>query len=274
MAYGIVIVDDDGTETPVYARPKSFTTSTDDHGAAVHIVWCKKQLIDDPEGYMAVTGAWPGEEAVRVSVRVDGEDHQKFYGAVTEVGWTSDDVCITAKEGAHTPIEMTIVADPDDPASQRAVITVDNHGAGDVAIDFGDDTPNEPNPGDGTTETVHTFDPGIYTVTATDVDSPTRTVSKVITVPFPNPDMDMVVTIVAEPSDSSHQVGSIVVDNKGNGPVVISFGDGTPIANNTGNGVTPTVHAWRVPGTYTVTVTDIDQPWRYVMVEVAVPFPG
>lgn len=81
-------------------------------------------------------------------------------------------------------LEVSISADAGDPNMRRASILADNKGAGEVTISFGDGTPDENNPGDGTTNTEHNYGDGTWTVVVTDVDEPTRTVSQDITIPF------------------------------------------------------------------------------------------
>lgn len=264
-----------GADDPVTidATPSSFHVEADDDSNDVRISWCRDDLRDDPAGYQAVINAWPGTDTVYITVADD--DEPLFTGVVTSVSWDHDKVCVEASdmEGPVQPVEMTVVADPADPTGRTARITVDNQGAGPVGVDFGDDDPNETNPGDDTTPTVHAYNPGIFTIVATDADQPTRTVAQVVTIPFPSPENDLTVTITPEPSDASRQVGAVRADNHGNGQVLVAFGDMTSLAVNVGDGTTPSVHAWAIPGSYTVTVTDVDQPWRYVITEVTVPFP-
>jgi hypothetical protein len=81
-------------------------------------------------------------------------------------------------------LEVSISADAGDPTRRRASILADNKGAGEVTISFGDGLADETNPGDGTTNTEHTYGDGTYTVTVTDVDEPVRTVSQEVTIPF------------------------------------------------------------------------------------------
>lgn len=275
MAYTVAIAH--GAEEPVivHATPSSFHVEADDDSNDVKICWCRDDLRDDPRGYEAVVESWPGMDTVYLTVMDDPDADPVFTGVVTSVSWDHDKVCIKATdfEGPTEPVEMTVVADPADTTGRTARIVVNNFGAGQVGIDFGDDAPNETNPGDNTTATTHVYTPGMYTVVATDADQPSRTVAKVITVPFPSPETDLTVTITPETSDASRQVGQVRADNHGNGQVLVSFGDATSLAVNVGDGTTPSVHAWAIPGSYTVTVTDVDQPWRFVITEVTVPFP-
>lgn len=274
MAYTIAIAH--GAEDPVtvHATPSSFRVAADHDSNDVKVCWCRDDLRDDPDGYQAVINAWPSMDTVYVSVTGDDDD-PIFTGVVTAVSWDHDKVCIEASdmEGPVEPVEMTVTADTADPTGRTARITVDNHGAGPVGVDFGDDAPNETNPGDDTAVTTHAYDPGIFTIVATDADEPTRTVARVVTIPFPSPANDLTVTVTPETSDASRQVGAVRAENHGNGQVLVSFGDDTSLAVNAGDGTTPSVHAWAIPGSYTVTVTDVDQPWRYVITEVTVPFP-
>jgi hypothetical protein len=272
VAYQVKIVSGD-TTTTVHATPDSFAVNGDDDGTTVSIGWCRNDLLADPAGYTAVVSAWPGEDHATLTV-YDSDDEPVFDGVVTGVAYDSKHVNIDAFEASTAqPLTINVVVDATDPTSVTASITANNYGQGPVAFDYGDDSPNEDNPGDGTTANVHAYEPGMYTVVATDTDNPVRTAAKVVTIPFPNPDLDLTITVTAEPSDPSRHVGIVKANNHGQGQVVVSFGDATPVAVNVGDGVAGSVHAWVNPGVYTVTVTDVDQPWRTVSQDVTIPFP-
>lgn len=64
----------------------------------------------------------------------------------------------------------------------------------------------------------------------------------------------------------------VTVDNKGHGPVSVHFGDGTPAVDDNGDGVGHTVHTYALEGTYTLTVTDKNEPSRNRSTGVTVPF--
>lgn len=66
----------------------------------------------------------------------------------------------------------------------------------------------------------------------------------------------------------------ITVDNKGNGPVNITFGDGSPDGSNPGDGVTQSFHEYGEGGIFDILVQDADNAARNFSYQVAVPFPA
>lgn len=78
--------------------------------------------------------------------------------------------------------------------------------------------------------------------------------------------------VVEDTADPNRSSVLITANNYGKGGLSIDFGDGTPGGTNSGDGTTTTSHAYTTPGTYTVTVTDVDEPERTATFEVTVPY--
>lgn len=143
--------------------------------------------------------------------------------------------------------------------SLKVTVKVDNHGNGPVTIDWGDGTATVVNPGDGTTESTHVYTtPGEKTITATDQDRPDLTAEKKITLVAPPPPMEL--TVVEDTSDPTGMSVIATVDNKGQGPVDIDWGDTIGTDTNPGDGTTQTKYKYTNAGTYTVVATDPDTP--------------
>lgn len=87
--------------------------------------------------------------------------------------------------------------------------------------------------------------------------------------PQPEP---LVLSVVEDTSDANRQTVSATVDNKGQGPVTIDFGDGNPGVSNPGDGTTPSVNTYAAAGDYTVVATDDDNATRGASQAVTVPF--
>lgn len=83
---------------------------------------------------------------------------------------------------------------------------------------------------------------------------------------------DLDITVTEDASDGSRMSVKIVVDNHGQGGVVVDFGDDNTPGTNLGDGVEETLHQYATPGTYTVSVWDVDQPGRTKSSVVTVPF--
>jgi len=191
---------------------------------------------------------------------------------------TANPLLITIKqvtipfEGAVLPA-VIVKEDPADAVNRRSVIvTVNNHGNGAVVLDFGDATATVNNPGDGVTESTHTYAiSGQFTVTYTDASDATRTGTVQLKVPFGL--AKPTVTVTQDPVDPTRQTALIKVDNHGNGAVVIDWADGSLAANNPGDGVTETAHLFAAPGVYQVKTTDASDNSAQTVTPVTVPFP-
>lgn len=166
---------------------------------------------------------------------------------------------------------LTVAEDVTDSVDHRAVLlTVDNTGRGSVKVNWGDGTALSLNPGDNATVSKHKYaTAGTFTITATDVDEPSRTGSASVTVPYAP-----TVTVTQDTTDPHKMRVSLVADNHSHGPVTIDWGDSSSAGTNPGNGSTPTTHTYTNEGTYTIVVTDADNSTYTTSHPVTVPYSG
>jgi len=150
-----------------------------------------------------------------------------------------------------------------DPESGEAPLTVsilaNNHGNGPVNLVFGDSTANGTNPGNGTTTTQHTYaEAGTYDLVVTSQATPANTTTVQIEVTAPAPE-NPVLNLAPAAGTIPVEVEA-TVDNQGNGPVTIDWGDGTPTSTNAGDGEATTAHTFTEGGTFTVTAASDADP--------------
>lgn len=279
MSYKVAVRRDGQEDTPIKWEPKELTIEEHyEGGLCVEATYYEGKLaMYDPEGYQAIKYAWPGED-VLVLLKENAEDgwDEVFAGTVTKVGDGAGELCIAAHEAAGPepdPLALTVSQDTTDPNRLSVSVVADNHGAGEVSLSFGDGTATVSNPGDGTTLSGHAYAAGgTFTVVATDVDQPERTASQVVTVPYPFGDLE--VQVNADPADTTRRTASVTANNQGAGQVAIDFGDGTTAVSNPGDGTTVSTHAFTLDGSYTLTVTDVDQPERTLAQTVVIPIPA
>lgn len=270
MIHKVVLVREGGAELVLDTKPKSVCVDTYEDRLKVRLVWDSTELAQDAEEYLAVKNSWPGQESLRLE---DRDGNTLFTGKLSGASSGSDEVSLSAVEDDQGPGDLELMVDEDtaDPSHMSVLVTVDNHGEGGVALDFGDDSTGTSS-GDGSTSVSHLYGAaGTFTVTATDVDQPERTASVEVTVPFSEPVPDMEVSVTADMSDPSGHRAMIVVDNKGAGEVSVSFGDGSADGTNAGDGVASTLHDY-ADGTHPLVVTDVDQPTRTYSADVVIPF--
>lgn len=275
MSYGIKIRLEDGSEVEVHVKPKKFELAQhgDEGLFKLCVAWSKCKLHEDSAAAHAVEAAWPGRESVLLVKR--DQEEPVFAGVVSAVGYDDELVFIQAIEDGGgplpEPLTLSVAYDDADPQGLAVLVTVENDGEGEVTVDFGDGSPTVVHPGDGTA-VPHAYDTaGTYTVSATDTDQPERTAAAPISVPRPTADLE--VAIVADPEDPARMTAAITADNKGAGEVTVDFGDGSATVVNPGDGAAVTTHLY-VAGTYTVNVTDADQPERTFSGVITVPFPA
>lgn len=271
MIHKITLVREDLSEIELNTKPKEVSLDTEDEGLVFEISWVPSELANDAEEYLAVKAAWPGKEKI---ILADRDDEVVFSGKVSGILYGKEEIGLRARQDTQVPgaITLDVVEDTADTSRMSVLITANNYGKGGVSVDFGDTTPGGTNTGDGSTTTSHAFaTAGTYTVTVTDVDEPERTATFDVTVPYTVGLGDLEVSISADAGDPTRRRASILADNKGAGEVTISFGDGLADETNPGDGTTNTEHNYG-DGTYTVTVTDVDEPVRTVSQEITIPF--
>jgi len=205
----LTLTADDGTQTLLKAKPSSTHAETlDDGQVKVTLAWAREELaVDDPDGYKAVTGAWPGHGTLTVT----GDDSSQqppqdpgdpsdpqptegealFEGDVSAVSVCDKSVRLSAvasSDGGGEPdeTEPVITATPNasDTSGLTVDVVVDNKGQGSGMLDLGDGSSPQPNAGDGTTVTTYAYAAaGTYTIAFTDDDDPARTAQAAVTVP-------------------------------------------------------------------------------------------
>lgn len=128
----------------------------------------------------------------------------------------------------------------------------------------------------------------VLTVRVTDVEPPLEATLAVDVVPAgtatvqinagpavpetdPQPD-PLTIAVTEDAADPNRLSVSITADNQGEGPVIVEPGDGSAALANPGDGTTVTSYSYPEPGSYTVVVTDDDNPTRGASQSVTVPF--
>jgi hypothetical protein len=168
---------------------------------------------------------------------------------------------VTVREAAGDPNHMTVE------------VLVDNHGNGPVTVAWGQTPalPDGTNAGDGVAVTTRVYtQEGAWTITATDADNPALTATATATVPFAGaPAISLTVTDTAPPS----RAWEADWDNFGQGPVTVSWGDGTPDESHPAAGTATHTYDNAVVGPVTVTVRDTSNPTRTTSQEVTLPPP-
>lgn len=188
MGYKVVVTDEGGEEVHVEAHAVALEVEQGDEGLWAKVAWEKDELKEDPAGFLAVTGAWPGVGSLSLWEK-DAEE-ALFTGQISGVGYCGEKIFLKASGdgGEEPPAELSVEvsADEADPNRLSALIVADNGDEGEVAVDFGDGSAAGTNPGDGTTTTAHVYAAaGTYKVTVTDADDASRTASADVVVPFP-----------------------------------------------------------------------------------------
>lgn len=106
---------------------------------------------------------------------------------------------------------------------------------------------------------------------------PAGTATVVITTGPPVPETDpqplpLTLTAVEDSTDLNRLTVSFTADNKGEGAVTITPGDGNPGIPNPGDGTTVSPYVYATAGTYTASVVDDDNASRLASLDVTVPF--
>lgn len=269
MSYEIRVVSS-GESVLVTAPVEKFKIDSEYGETEVCITWSRGDLGDDPEGRDALKAAWIGRD--KITLTAEGAEVPVFEGVLTSQSWCEDEFTVEAAEEAEVPadpIEIRVLVDTTAPNLDRVLVTVDNFGEGAVSLDFGDGSETVNNPGDGFNVSQHSYDStGNFVIVATDTDQPDRTAQHVVHISGTAGELE--VTATADDTDPAKLRVKVTVDNSGEGPVDVDFGDDTPTVTNPGDGTTESVHDYQAPGTYTVTTTDTDRPSRTGTADVTV----
>lgn len=156
--------------------------------------------------------------------------------------------------------------DPADTTRMTAIADWNNLDFGTVSVNWGDSTVSTAQPEVGSLTHLYTLG-GTYTVAITDESDSSRKISRTIQVPW-----GLLFTAVEDITDTDLRTVSVTVNNVGRGTVNINWGDGTPVGTNPGDNATTTKHKYAQAGTYTITVTDADDPNRKATKQVTIPF--
>lgn len=182
MPYKVAIVAEDGSSTEVMVHPAEIEIHSEGNSLHVCVAWCKRTLVDDPAGLLAVTTAWPDRERLAL---LDRNGNEVFQGPVRKFSYDCDKFYLEShSHEVPNPDEMVLAVERDAADPMGIVATVDNMGRGEVSIDFGDGS--APVDDDGVGGPVpHTYQiEGEYTVTAADKDEPGRYRSQTVSVPY------------------------------------------------------------------------------------------
>lgn len=165
------------------------------------------------------------------------------------------------------PLLISITEVTTDLARRTAKLEWDNGTNGTVRLDWGDGTTTTAQAAVGTANHVYAA-AGAYTVRVVDESDATRKDSQLVTVPF-----GPVLTLTANPNDTTdRRTVDATADNSGKGNVTINWGQaGSPLATNSGDGTAKSTYKYSAAGTYTVTVTDVDDASRTTSQSVTVP---
>lgn len=172
------------------------------------------------------------------------------------------------------PPTLAVTEDMTDATHMTAKATVDNHGNGPTQISWGDGVVTGGPAVDGGAVSHKYASTGVYTAVAASVNNPLAFATANVDVPFGSTHPPMTVTATEDVGDPSGHTASVIVNNQGQGAVIIDWGDGQPGETpNAGDGVAVSVYEYAAPGTYTITATDDSAPTRTGSTTVTIPFP-
>ncbi|MFE7963411.1 PKD domain-containing protein [Streptomyces cellulosae] len=143
--------------------------------------------------------------------------------------------------------------------------------AGPVTIDWGDGTPKEDGPEQGTV--THKYADGITgerTITVCSKDDPTACTTVKFTPGGETPDNPLKVTAVEDTTDAQRMTVKASVDNTGKGAVRVDWGDGSAAVQGPEKG--DVTYKYPRAGQFTITVSDADDSARKGIAQVTVPF--
>lgn len=165
--------------------------------------------------------------------------------------------CLPVDRPTPEPAELTITGANDSPR-MTVRLRPDNHGFGPVSIDWGDGTdPQESN--DGTWVNHIYEEPGTYTITVCDVETPQVCVSREVTIPLPadEPTLELRCAGTANPFEIA---ADITFPSQASGGGNIDWGDGTAREDFTvgADGTLTVSHTYSAASIFTVTARRVE----------------
>ncbi|BDT39524.1 hypothetical protein [Streptomyces yaizuensis] len=136
----------------------------------------------------------------------------------------------------------------------------DNHGLGPVTVDWGDETPVQEVADLRTVEHKYTT-PGEKTIKVCDKQDTAVCTEKKVTIPLPSDNPKVEVTGAGTTEFPNRVSAKVTLPGQSTGKALVNWGDGTPEQEVTvgEDGTVSTVHDYRNPGRYTVTVKRADK---------------
>lgn len=154
--------------------PLEVTASVDNHGVGpVNLDWGDESEVVEVADGESATHTY--ETAGEFTVTATSQANEEAQGTAT----------VTVTDPAPEPEALELTVDPAEGVIDQTAfeVVVDNHGEGEVTIDWGDGSEAVTNPGDGSETSSHTYtEAGTYTITATDADNAGRSDAQEVTV--------------------------------------------------------------------------------------------
>ncbi|RZF02819.1 hypothetical protein [Streptomyces albidoflavus] len=170
---------------------------------------------------------------------------------------------------------VTAEADDADATGRTAAVTWAGFPEGTVSVDFGDGTPVQEGQTAPEGSATHAYADGVageQTITVTSEADPEVKATATFT-PL-EAEAEVKVTIAEDPADAEARLSVLVTVDNGGKAAAVAFGDETDAVDNAGDGKAQSKHSYAAAGTYTVTVTDKEDPAKTGSAEVTVPFTG
>lgn len=168
----------------------------------------------------------------------------------------------------------TVVEDDTDTERMSVTASIPVGTVGAYSVNWGDgSTVQDIIPG---TPLDHTYvRNGTYNVSVWDKTNTQKVTVNTVTVPFTAVQMPTI-SVTEDESDVTRYTASVTVNNHGNGPVTVQWGQTPALADSTnpGDGTTVTTKQYTTAGTWTITVVDQNNPALTSSTPVTVPFTG
>lgn len=169
---------------------------------------------------------------------------------------------------------LTVTENDAEPTRMSVTASVPAGTTGTYSINWGDGTAvQDILPG---TPLNHTYArAGTYNISVWDKTMTQRVTVKTVTVPFSDTQMPTI-TVTEAAGDPDHMTVAVTVNNHGNGPVTLIWGQTPPLADgtNAGDDTAVTNQKYTENGTWTLTAVDQNDPTLTNTAQVIVPFSG